>query len=342
MPPTLASTRLHGAGTAPGTCGELAQGILPGGTRFHVTCPIDRTATVEIELQWAATASISGLGAGSEKIALALRRTAELLELPPARLEVTHRTQLATGKGMASSTADITAAARALAAAAGRPLEPAAIATIAASIESSDGVMFEGICAVEHRTGAVLRRWDWWPQFAIAMAIPRATLDTASVIFDDQDRLAGAYDALLAELDAAVIARSAARFAAVATRSAELNEAFVPNALRPILTAQAAAHGALGVCVGHTGTVAGLLFSGDAVGRQAADRAADALRAALPVAVEVITALTPPSPSGGAAGLRRQAPGVEHRRDGGREIEAGDAVAHRQPEPKIGGGEEVV
>jgi len=113
---------------------------------------------------------------------------------------------------------------------------------------------------VDHHTGALVRRWDWTPQFTIAMFIPEQTLNTVDVSFTGQSHLAHEYESMLAELDAAVATRDAARFAAQCTRSAELNEGFVSNPVFRVVAPRVEQLGALGICVGHTGTVCGLLF----------------------------------------------------------------------------------
>lgn len=280
-------------GQSPGTCGELAQGVLPDGTAFVVTCPIDRGTTVEVSLSPASSLEIVGVPAGRERLAQALRRTAELLELSPHRVTVSHATELPVGKGMASSTADIVAASRALAAAAGMALAPEHLAALASSIEPSDGVMYDGIVAADRRTGALVRAWDWWPSFTVVAVVPPATFATADARLDTQRQHAEEYAALLARLDAAVVARDAAAFARVAARSAELGQSVVSNRVFVRLAARVDEFGALGVCAAHTGTVAGLLFPRTREGHSAAAAAARALRIDLPADVDVTVAHTP-------------------------------------------------
>ncbi|MBJ7472361.1 MAG: hypothetical protein JHD16_13725 [Solirubrobacteraceae bacterium] len=281
---------------AHGTCGEIAQGVLPDGTPFVVTCPIDRGVAVEVEVTAAPSLTIEGLPPGAQFLERALRRTAELVELGPCRMRVEHHSALYVGKGMASSTADIVAAARALSTAVGLPLRQEELAHLAASIEPTDGIMFDGIAASNPRTGERVRRWDWWPQYEIVMVIPPTTLETSAASFAGQDAWADEYAQLLAQLDAAVERRDAAAFAAQATRSGQLNEAFVPSPVRALIEPRAASLGALGVCTAHTGTVAGLLFPHTREGRASASAAARELEAVLPRDLQVTTAQTRPWP----------------------------------------------
>lgn len=282
---------------ASGTCGELAQGVLPDGTSFVVTCPIDRGTAIELTVEPADVLTIHGLPPDASFLERALRRTAELVELGPSRITVEHRSALYVGKGMASSTADIVAAARALSAAVGLPLRTEELAELAAAIERTDGIMYDGIVASDPRTGARVRTWDWWPQFVVVMAIPPATFETSDAQFEGQEQFADEYADLLGQLDAAVEARDAAAFAAQSTRSAQLHERFLPSKMLEFLLPHASRVGALGACVAHTGTVAGLLFDASPQGHVAASSAARALESLAPAGVQITTARTRPWPA---------------------------------------------
>ncbi len=282
---------------ASGTCGELAQGVLPDGTAFVVTCPIDRGTAIEVSVEPADALSILGAPADSVFLERALRRTAELVELGPARITVERHSALYVGKGMASSTADIVAAARALSVAAGLPLRTEELAELAAAIEPTDGIMYDGIVAADPRTGLLIRDWDWWPQFVVVMAIPPTTFDTSEARFTGQDRLASEYADLLAQLDAAVAERDLAAFAEQATRSAQLNAEFLPSPVFAQLAPHAGRLGALGACVAHTGTVAGLLFPATPEGHTTAAAAARDLEARLSPELQISTARTRPWPT---------------------------------------------
>jgi L-threonine kinase len=294
MPATLATDWITATGTAVGTCGELAQGRLPGGERFHVTCPINRGAQVTVRVRPAAGPDtvVQGLTPEQWKTERALHAAARLLELPPVEITARRLTSLEIAKGMASSTADIVAAARALAIATGQTLDGALLARLATSIEPSDGVMYSGIRAVELDRGSVLRTWTWWPRYAIAMFTPPDVRETSSVDWAGQAAFSGDYADLLAQLDAAVEARDAVAFARQSTRSAWLNEAFVPNPLLRTLAPLADDAGADGVCVGHSGTVCGLLFSGVHRERLASE-AADLLPPSLPIGTAAAVVRTP-------------------------------------------------
>lgn len=169
-----------GEGIAPGTCGELIQGFLASGA-FHVTLPINKSATVSLRVRASPEWSFTGAGSELSKLCQSIRATADLFNEGPFAVEVDRHTDLDVGKGMGSSTADIVAAARALANALGQELSHDDEARIAVDIESSDGSMYPGLVAFEQKTGTLIERFSWWPRFAIVMLIPQATLNTKAV-----------------------------------------------------------------------------------------------------------------------------------------------------------------
>jgi uncharacterized protein involved in propanediol utilization len=274
------------SGSASGTCGELLQGVLPGGRHFHVTCPIERGVEVTVRLTPAPFTRIEGLPRWATTTTRALHRATEFLELGPVLIEVEHATCLIPSKGMASSTADVVAAVRALSAAAGQALDAQTLAQIATSIEASDGVMHDGIVALAQHDGSLLHSWEWSPRFHIAMFVPPQDRVTADVLPRSRPGLQSTYACLLEAFDAAMRSKDAAAIARIATRSAELNDTYVPNPLLTTLRGALAAAGAAGLCVGHSGTVCGLLFLAGHGALAAA--AAEALLPALPAGTDAV------------------------------------------------------
>jgi L-threonine kinase len=263
----------EGRGSAPGTCGEFIQGLLPDGTRFHVTCPINMSSTVVAKLRPADEMSVIGLRDHQSKLALAIEYTVDRLEIGPQEVTIWPWSDIDVGKGMGSSTADVLAGIRAVANAVGRQLDESEEGALAARVESSDGSMYPGIAAVNHKTCEMVKAWDWFPEFAIVMLVPRERVDTPSVPFTGQEELAEDYASLLANMDIAIAERSLSRFAQQSTRSAELNQRFLVNPYSRTLSKQLDELGALGLNVGHTGTVCGLLFPNTEEGQIAASEA---------------------------------------------------------------------
>jgi len=171
---------------------------------------------------------------------------------------------------MGSSTADVLAGIRAVANAVGEILPPEIEGKLATDVESSDGTMYPGIAAVNQKTGVAIREWPWYPEFVIVMLVPHDTVLTEAIRFDGKEELAPDYQALLAAFDAAVAARSISDFAMTSTRGADLNAKYLVNPYAKMLTNRLDELGALGLNVGHTGTVCGLLYPNTQPGQERA------------------------------------------------------------------------
>ena len=284
-------------GTASGTCGELVQGFTSEGQPFHVTCPIAKTATVTVTVRSAPETMITQIDPALSKLAQSLRQTSLHLELEPLEIRVEHWSDLDIGKGMGSSTADIVAGARALAAVADRTLTPQQLAEIATSIESSDGSMYPGIVAFNQKKGNVLHEFSWWPQFVILMVTPSQVFNTESANFGGKDKFGKDFDQILEDLWTASLQCETKPFVDAASRSARLNQRFVPNPYYALLEDRVSDFGALGINVGHTGTVLGLLFdAADDSAMKAAAAASVELQRLLPNTAKIDITLTPRSP----------------------------------------------
>lgn len=228
---------------------------------MHVTCPIDRFATVDVRLTPARETRLIGFDGNSEKMRSACARTLTLANVGAFELTFTHRSDLERAKGMASSTADIVAIARAVANALDVGVGQADLARTAAAIERSDGVMYDGINAVDHLTGKRLRHFGWCPRYQILMCIPPGSFSTSAADLDLERRSKPPVDDLLASLEQALRNRNGRLFSEACTQSALRNQNYRFNPLVAYLHPCLARIGADGICVGHTGTVVGLLFA---------------------------------------------------------------------------------
>jgi L-threonine kinase len=139
-----------GVARCPGTCGEWVQGAR-NGIPFLVDCPIDRFSEAKVSLSRYTTGW--DLPTEKTKVFQALELLKRDLSLPKLSGKVEFSQQLPEGKGMASSTADITAAASAVLIALGENPVPEYLARLALQIEPSDSVMFSGISEIEHVEG---------------------------------------------------------------------------------------------------------------------------------------------------------------------------------------------
>ncbi|MBF6193937.1 kinase [Nocardia implantans] len=251
-----------GVGSAFGSCGELLQGVTAEHDRdFLVTLPIARGAVAVFEPD-PHRHTVTVVPAHKTKSAALAR--ALLARSPVLRGGVlTLLGDLPEGKGLASSTADLVATARAVADAEGREIGPGEIETELRRIEPSDGVMYPGAVAFYHREVRLLAVLGALPPLTIVTGDEGGHVDT--VAFNRRKRpfttaVKREYSALLAELTGAVARRDVTAIGAVATRSAELSTMLRS---RPHLDATIGAArelGAAGVVVAHSGTTTGILL----------------------------------------------------------------------------------
>lgn len=188
------------------------------------------------------------------------------------------------GLGLGSSTSDVVAAIRAVSHAQGVPIEPARLARLAVEAEgASDPIMFDTGVLFAPRQGRVLEHWaGGFPDYLVVSVDTdpgSGGIDTLGLATRPHTSAALArYEELIRRARAAFREHDAAAMAAVATRSAELNQASVPMRGFADLLAFAQRPGCLGLQISHSGTVAGLLFD-PAAGREAAGAVRPALAA---------------------------------------------------------------
>ena len=271
---------------APGTCGELAQGMLDG-ILCMVTCPIDMysTATVELSPAPAVIPPFAGIHgpADSPKACRAAQATLDYLGVAGMAGRLWLDSPLPRGKGMASSTADVAAAIVATATAMGRELSPLQVAEIALGVEPSDGVMFPGIAVFDHRKGRIARSLGQPPPMRVLILDFGGSVDTLEFNRADRDdvlqRLAPEMAEAVSLIEDGISRGDPLRIGRGATVSAQANRQVLFNPhLEPVLELSRDL-GAVGVNVAHSGTVIGMLFRDDAA---LAQRASAAVRQQLP------------------------------------------------------------
>jgi L-threonine kinase len=189
---------------------------------------------------------------------------------------------------MASSTADIVAGLRALAAAFRVPLSPLEIAEITTSIEPSDGIMFPELCAISRMTGRPLQRFPWWPTFPIAMTVPKESRVTPQYHVDDNNLLNTACDEMLDRLARASHAKDPDPFAEIATLAANQQLSRSKHRGFENFYHHCRKLGAIGRDAAHTGTVVGVLFPDDANGSAAARDAIERFKNVLDAGSQLI------------------------------------------------------
>jgi uncharacterized protein involved in propanediol utilization len=171
------------------------------------------------------------------------------------------------GIGMGSSTADVTAAIRAIADFHGVTPTAEEIGRIAVRAEcASDPIMIDDrIVLFSHREGIVLEAFG---RRLPSMIVVGCVADPDTISIDTIALPLAVYTAadidtfrsLRSELRAAVAASDVARLAGVATSSAVINQRFLPKPAFDFLLDLCKRTGGCGIQVAHSGTVAGVIF----------------------------------------------------------------------------------
>lgn len=251
-----------GRGCCPGSFGELLQGALPGNDLdFLVTLPIRLWSEATFRPS-ARLDRVRVVPEGKVKAREAAQRTLAASGLPPGG-ELTLTSPLPEGKGLASSTADMVAAVRAVCAAHGRDAPPCAIELLIRGIEASDGVMYAGVVAYRHRQVRLHGVLGALPAMTILAVDEGGAVDT--VAFNRRPRQFARsdkeeYATLLSRMQRAVAASDLPEVGRLSTRSAVLHQRRLPKRLLGDVLAISREIGALGVGVTHSGTYLGVLL----------------------------------------------------------------------------------
>ncbi|TDV43157.1 kinase [Actinophytocola oryzae] len=254
-------TAAAGGVAAFGTFGELLQGALPDGNDFLVTMPIARWSTATFRLDPDAD-TVTVLPAHKTK---SLRLVRMMLDRYGVRGGGTLllESDLPEGKGLASSSADLVATARAVGRAVGVVPGPAEIETLLRGIEPTDGVMYPGVVAFHHRAVRLRTRLGHLPRMTIVGIDEGGSVSTVRFnkchkVFSPAVR--DTYARLLDTLSAAIRSGDTAAIGRVATESARLNQRFCPKGTLDRMIAICREVGGLGVVTTHSGTALGVLL----------------------------------------------------------------------------------
>lgn len=248
-----------GKGSCHGTFGELVQGIF-GDRPFLITLPIP---SLRSEASFIPEPAFSGIRETDCKMK-AIRAGEWLLRLFGVKgggyLEI--HSNIPPGKGLASSSADIVAALRAIADSYSLPVSNELISLIAAKVEPTDGVMYKEAVAYDYIHGQLIESFGTLPPFILIGIDLGGTVNTIefnkarkAYSRDDLRQFLEAYDCVkkgFTEKNLAYICKAA-------TMSARINQKILPKPIFHQLERLALLYQG-GVIVAHSGTVAGILL----------------------------------------------------------------------------------
>lgn len=251
-----------GVGTAFGTFGELLQGVLPEENGdFLVTLPVAR---------W--TRATFRPSPGMDELVVRPHRKQKALRLArmivgeapqPTGGVLTLNSVIPEGKGLASSSADLVATARAVGQALGLAMPASRIERLLARIEPTDGVLYPGIVAFHHRSVRLRAVLGSLPAMTVVGVDEGGAVDTVDFNripkpFTVADR--HEYARLLDRLADAIRSRDLTEVGRIATRSALMNQPLRHKWSLDRMREICREVGGLGIAVGHSGTTLGVLL----------------------------------------------------------------------------------
>ena len=254
-----------GTGMAFGTFGELLQGRLSEEHGdFLVTLPISRYSYA-IYVADPTCQDVTVFPPEKQKSKMLACLLFERYTLPHGGRLIL-QSELPAGKGLASSSADLVATARAISSCFHLSIPSSLLATLMCRIEPSDGVMYPGVVSFYHRQGRLREFLGMVPPLTIVGIDEGGEVDTLQFntvpkAFTYTEELE--YQDLLKVLSDAIRQQDVHLIGQVATRSAVLNQKLNPKQMLGEVMALCQEVGGLGVVTAHSGTCLGILLSPD-------------------------------------------------------------------------------
>ncbi len=246
-----------------GTFGELLQGALPEpDLQFLVTFPI--------HLYSRATFSVDSRDESLRVDPPEKRKSLELARLMlqhynlPSRGVLEIASEIPAGKGLASSSADQVAAARAIARCYDLALSHEELEMFLRAIEPTDGVMYPGVVAFYHQKVALREFLGNLPPVAVMAIDEGGVVDTVGFnkrLKDYRKEEKEEFLTLLVGIKKCIAHGDVEGLGRITTRSTILNQRFNPKRRLDALLEVSREVGALGVVTAHSGTCIGLLLA---------------------------------------------------------------------------------
>lgn len=256
----------------PGTCGEWIQ-TLRQGRECLVSLPIDEYTQVKVG--WAspeaAFRSQLKLMSKSQSALILIGKELEITQKQLANITIDISRQLAIGKGMASSTADLAGIIKGVSSLVDVPITPEQILNLCCRIEASDGIMFDRLTLIDHLEGTVLESFETFLPVDILMLVPESQYETSQLREEScyLEKLSHKSEIPLNLFKKAMVEQSLIDLGKASIQSLLENEPILKNNCLESLIELSALHACYGVVGGHSGTVSGLLINDKKTDREA-------------------------------------------------------------------------
>ncbi|WP_419893533.1 kinase [Oceanobacillus kimchii] len=254
---------LVGFGQSNGTFGELLQGVTTNNKNFLVTLPISLSSETKFTSinDFSEIITFPSTKIKASKLATKILRKYNFSG--GGILDI--KSNIPVGKGLASSSADLVATARAISNTFNIELSNLEIQSLLKDIEPSDGVMYDGIVSFQQKECKLIKKIGATPKLTIIAIDEGGHVDTVKYnnynppFYNELEKLE--YDCLLEVLTKGIQNEDLEVIGKVATKSAILNQKFNhKDHLEEVLYICNKA-GGLGVVIAHSGTYSGILLS---------------------------------------------------------------------------------
>lgn len=252
---------------APGTCGEFLQGSIDGQS-FLVTCPINRYSYALSNVIQPFSKEFCAL---QPKSAQAHKLVQELVQqknknqiCPPVYV----RSDILQGKGMASSSADISVTAMATALAMDYDLSLKELEQICLSVEPTDASFYQGVTQFDYIKGTISKPLGMCPPLKILVFDEGGSIDTVSFnkqadlqnkILEKESIIQESFDLFKQGL----ITHDIKLIGQAATLSAFGNQRILYKPNLYDFHDVGNSYNSVGTIIAHSGTIMGLLFPVD-------------------------------------------------------------------------------
>ncbi len=245
-----------------GSCGEIVQGIYGPGL-VHISCPVDVFSYVTVRLNNSLAVNCTQ---GKWKARQAYMKTLQAIGIKTVGADIEIKSEIPVGKGMASSTADISATVMAAARLFHADLSKEQIADIALSIEPTDAIMFEGIYLFDHKSGTVRQLLGNKMDICFLILDMGGDVDTLEFHKNNYDDLLNKNRFHTKEAIGLVMdgfqKNDPSLVGLGATISALANQSILYKESLARIIKEAKKRGAIGINIAHSGTVIGVMFEG--------------------------------------------------------------------------------
>ncbi|WP_353893889.1 hypothetical protein PRVXH_000659 [Proteinivorax hydrogeniformans] len=159
---------------APASCGELIQGNIFG-KEMLVSCPVNLYSKVEISFKKEKVKTKLPPKV-TKAVRLYLKSISEHKIMPYLNIRIS--SEIPISKGMASSTADMTAAVKGVAHLLGNQISEREIANILTLVEPTDSTVFQNLTLFDHLKGQYVKSLGEVPRFCVLVLEEPKTVDT--------------------------------------------------------------------------------------------------------------------------------------------------------------------